>query len=403
MSNSREADPVDSESRLRIGLLCPYSLTTPGGVQGQVMGLARALRKMGHEVRVLGPCDGAPPDTFVTPIGESLPTVANGSIAPLAPDPSAALRTIRVLRDEQFDVLHIHEPLTPGASITALVMRTAPIVATFHAAGESLSYKYLSAPLKGFASAIDHRVAVSKDAVLLAQRYIGGDYQILPNGVELDRFIASSQNTSITHGDSSLMRRSIFFCGRHEPRKGLEVLLQAHATLPDNVDLLIASEGPETERLKREWAGDSRIMWLGRISDAEKAKRLSQADVFCAPSLGGESFGVVLIEAMAAATPIVASALDGYMNVATHEVDALLVEPNDPAALEAALRRILLDQELAHRLVHRGQERATGFSMVQLASTYVDIYRRVIAESQNRPSRRQRVRRFLDREHRWSR
>ena len=403
MSISREANPVDSESRLRIGLLCPYSLTTPGGVQGQVMGLARALRKMGHEVRVLGPCDGAPPDTFVTPIGESLPTVANGSIAPLAPDPSAALRTIRVLRDEQFDVLHIHEPLTPGASITALVMRTAPIVATFHAAGESLSYKYLSAPLKGFASAIDHRVAVSKDAVLLAQRYIGGDYQILPNGVELDRFVASSQNASITHSDSSLMRRSIFFCGRHEPRKGLEVLLQAHATLPDNVDLWIASEGPETERLKREWAGDSRIMWLGRISDAEKAKRLSQADVFCAPSLGGESFGVVLIEAMAAATPIVASALDGYMNVATHEVDALLVEPNDPAALEAALRRILLDQELAHQLVHRGQERATGFSMVQLASTYVDIYRRVIAESQNRPSRRQRVRRFLDREHRWSR
>ena len=403
MSISREANPVDSESRLRIGLLCPYSLTTPGGVQGQVMGLARALRKMGHEVRVLGPCDGAPPDTFVTPIGESLPTVANGSIAPLAPDPSAALRTIRVLRDEQFDVLHIHEPLTPGASITALVMRTAPIVATFHAAGESLSYKYLSAPLKGFASAIDHRVAVSKDAVHLAQRYIGGDYQILPNGVELDRFIASSQNTSITHGDSSLIRRSIFFCGRHEPRKGLEVLLQAHATLPDNVDLWIASEGPETERLKREWAGDSRIMWLGRISDAEKAKRLSQADVFCAPSLGGESFGVVLIEAMAAATPIVASALDGYMNVATNEVDALLVEPNDPAALEAALRRILLDQELAHRLVHRGQERATGFSMVQLASTYVDIYRRVIAESQNRPSRRQRIRRFLDRVQRQSR
>ena len=403
MSISREANPVDSESRLRIGLLCPYSLTTPGGVQGQVMGLARALRKMGHEVRVLGPCDGAPPDTFVTPIGESLPTVANGSIAPLAPDPSAALRTIRVLRDEQFDVLHIHEPLTPGASITALVMRTAPIVATFHAAGESLSYKYLSAPLKGFASAIDHRVAVSKDAVLLAQRYIGGDYQILPNGVELDRFIASSQNTSITHGDSSLIRRSIFFCGRHEPRKGLEVLLQAHATLPDNVDLWIASEGPETERLKREWAGDSRVMWLGRISDAEKAKRLSQADVFCAPSLGGESFGVVLIEAMAAATPIVASALDGYMNVATHEIDALLVEPNDPAALEVALRRILLDQELAHRLVHRGQERATGFSMVQLASTYVEIYRRVIAESQNRPSRRQRIRSFLDREHRRTR
>ena len=397
MSASPKSVPVDSESRLRIGLICPYSLTTPGGVQGQVMGLARSLRKMGHEVRVLGPCDGAPPDTFVTPIGESLPTVANGSIAPLAPDPSAALRTIRVLRDEQFDVLHLHEPLTPGANITALVMRTAPIVATFHAAGESLSYKYLSAPLKGFASKIDHRVAVSKDAVHLAQRYIGGDYQILPNGVELDRFLTYSQTPRATHDESRPTRQSIFFCGRHEPRKGLEILLQAHATLPDTVDLWIASEGPETERLKREWAGDSRIIWLGRISDAEKAMRLSQADVFCAPSLGGESFGVVLIEAMAAATPIVASALDGYMNVATNEVDALLVEPNNPTDLEAALRRILLDQNLADRLVAQGQERAIGFSMVQLAQTYVEIYRRVIAESQTRSSRGQRVRRFFSR------
>ena len=388
------SDSLRSEtvSRLRIGLLCPYSLTTPGGVQGQVMGLARALRKMGHEVRVLGPCDGAPPDTFVTSIGESLPNVANGSIAPLAPDPSAALRTIRVLRDEQFDVLHLHEPLTPGATITALVMRTAPIVATFHAAGESLSYKYLSAPLKGFASAIDHRVAVSKDAVQLAQRYLGGDYQILPNGVELDRFLSTSRIAT------SSDRQSVFFCGRHEPRKGLEVLLRAHATLPDNVDIWIASEGPETERLKREWAGDSRLIWLGRISDAEKAQRLSQADVFCAPSLGGESFGVVLIEAMAASTPIVASALDGYMNVATHEVDALLVEPNDPQALESALRRILLDQDLAQRLVSNGQKRASGFSMVQLAHTYVDIYRRIIAESRHRPTRRQRLRRFLARD-----
>jgi len=386
-----DSSPVDSESRLRIGLICPYSLTTPGGVQGQVMGLARSLRKMGHEVRVLGPCDGAPPDTFVTPIGESLPTVANGSIAPLAPDPSAALRTIRVLRDEQFDVLHLHEPLTPGANITALVMRTAPIVATFHAAGESLSYKYLSAPLKGFASAIDHRVAVSKDAVLLAQRYIGGDYQILPNGVELDRFLTNFHTPRPTRSETNPTRQSIFFCGRHEPRKGLEVLLQAHATLPDTVDLLIASEGPETERLKREWAGDSRIIWLGRISDADKAMRLSQADVFCAPSIGGESFGVVLIEA-------VASALDGYLNVATNEVDALLVEPNNPTDLETALRRILLDQELAVRLVVQGQIRANGFSMVQLAQTYVEIYRRVIAESQNRPSRGQRLRKFFTRE-----
>ncbi|MFZ9232334.1 MAG: glycosyltransferase family 4 protein [Ilumatobacteraceae bacterium] len=364
---------MPNSERLRIGMLCPYSLTTPGGVQGQVMGLARELRRMGHEVRVLGPCDGAPPDTFVTPLGDSLPTAANGSVAPLAPDPSAALRTIRVLKDEEFDVLHLHEPLTPGPTFTSLVMQMAPIVATFHAAGESASYKYLNAPLKAFASAIAHRVAVSKDAVLLAERYLGGEYEILPNGVEIERF----ESTVIT----PRTRRSIFFCGRHEPRKGLEVLLKAHATLPDDVELWIASDGPETERLQREWAGDSRIQWLGRITDAEKADRLRTTSVFCAPSLGGESFGVVLIEAMAARTPIVASSLDGYMNVATDMVDAVLVTPGDVEALELGLRRVLEDPAFAGRLVAAGASRAKQFSMHNLALRYEQIYRRILEKS----------------------
>src|SRR5689334_794837 len=116
---------------LRIALVCPYSLTIPGGVQAQVMGLARQLRALGHEARVLGPCDGAPPATFVTPLGNSLPTAANGSIAPLAPDPSAALRTIRALHDEVFDVVHLHEPIAPGPPVTALIMRSAPAIGTF--------------------------------------------------------------------------------------------------------------------------------------------------------------------------------------------------------------------------------------------------------------------------------
>ena len=368
-------------------MLCPYSLTTPGGVQGQVMGLARELRRMGHEVRVLGPCDGAPPDTFVTPLGDSLPTAANGSVAPLAPDPSASLRTIRVLKDEEFDILHLHEPLSPGPTFTSLVMQMAPIVATFHAAGESASYKYLNAPLKAFAAAIEHRVAVSKDAVLLAERYLGGDYEILPNGVEIERFAPVPNEPRAT-------RRAIFFCGRHEPRKGLEYLLKAHATLSDDVDLWIASDGPETERLKREWAGDARVQWLGRINDVEKASRLRQAAVFCAPSLGGESFGVVLIEAMAANTPIVASSLDGYMNVATNMIDAILVEPADVAALEAGLRLVLDDHELAASLVEHGARRAAGFSMRNLAVRYEEIYRRVLENHSEpeTPSRAGRIR-----------
>lgn len=364
--------------RLRVGLLCPYSLTIPGGVQGQVMGLARALRRMGHEVRVLGPCDGAPPDSFVTPVGESLPTVANGSIAPLAPDLSAALRTIRVLRDEGFDVLHLHEPLTPGPNLTALVMRTAPIVGTFHAAGDSLSYKYLSGPLKGFASAIDARIAVSKDAIALAQGYLGGEYEVLPNAVDIDQFRAPDLAGVDTPQSGD---KSIFFCGRHEPRKGLEILLRAHDLLSDDVHLLIASDGPETERLQLEFPESDRRRWLGRISELEKIDVLRSSTVFCAPSLGGESFGVVLIEAMAARTPVVASALDGYMNVATHGVDAFLVEPGDVESLRAGLEKVLSDEKLALSLTEAGSHRADDFSMTALAVAYVDVYRRVIADS----------------------
>ncbi len=375
---------------LRIALICPYSLTIPGGVQGQVLGLARALRRRGHEVRVLGPCDGAPPETYVTPLGDSLPTAVNGSIAPLAPDPSAALRTIRALRDEAFDVLHVHEPLSPGPSMTTLLMHTAPIVATFHAAGDSASYRYLNSVVRNLANSIDLRFAVSKDALELAERYLGGEYEVLPNGVELDRYLDDASDR--------IRERAILFCGRHEPRKGLEVLLQAHRDLPDDVQLWIASDGPETARLMREWSTDPRIHWLGRISDAEKLDLLRRATIFCAPSLGGESFGVVLLEAMASGTTVVASSIDGYQNVATNGVDSLLCEPGDAHALRDALHLALHDDGLRSRLAQSGRRRADGFSMVSLAESYVSAYRRAIAGESTAPIRKSyssRVLRFV--------
>ena len=328
MANPEQASSGSSSvpSRLRIAIFSPYSLTLPGGVQNQVMGLARALRRNGHEVRVLGPCDGAPPDTFVTPLGESLPTAAHGSIAPIAPDPAAALRTIRALRDEEFDVLHLHEPLSPGPTMTALMMRTAPIVGTFHAAGDSASYRYLNRVVRSMADGIDVRVAVSRDAEDLAERYLGGDYRILPNAVELDQFFDPEPERP--------RRRSIFFCGRHEPRKGLEVLLRAHEALDDgDVELVIASEGPETARLRHEYPEAPNRRWLGRISDQIKTRELHTCSVFCAPALGGESFGIVLLEAMAGGATVVASDIDGYRNVATHDLDARLVVPDDPERL----------------------------------------------------------------------
>ncbi len=362
-----------TERVLRVGMVSPYSLSVPGGVQAQVMGLARELRRMGIEVRVLGPCDGPPPATFVTPLGNSLPTSANGSVAPLAPDPSCALRTMRVMYEEQFDVLHLHEPFAPGPSMTAILMHPAPVVGTFHAAGDSASYKHLKNYIKPAAANLVHRVAVSKDAAALVSPYIGGEYEILFNGVKLDDYRNAQPHP--TEGPT------IFFCGRHEERKGLDVLLAAMAEVGQingkDVHLWIASNGPDTDRLRAQSVGDPRIEWLGRLSDEEKIARLKGADVFCAPSLHGESFGVVLIEAMAAGTCIVASALDGYRNVATDDVDSVLVPPGDAHALAGALERALSDDVLAKRLIAAGETRADEFSMTTLAKRYAEIYRKV--------------------------
>ena len=374
---------------LRIGIVCPYSLTLPGGVQGQVIDLARTLRRMGHEARVLGPCDGPPPTSFVTPLGNSIPTAANGSVAPLAPDPSCVLRTIRALRDEEFDVLHVHEPFVPGPPQTAVILDVSPMVATFHAAGESTSYKYLQAPVRHFAPNIEIMCAVSQDAKALVQRYVPREYEVLFNGVDLHRY-ANIEPHPVTGP-------TIFFCGRHEPRKGLALLLEAMAQLPPDVTLWIASDGPDTAALMSASAGDQRIHWLGRISEREKIARLQGATAFCAPSLHGESFGVVLIEAMAAGTPIVCSDLAGYVNVAHPGEHAEVVPVGDVAALADALRRVLGDRALTDRLRAAGLRRCTEFSMDRLATLYLERYERAMELRDMASHQRSRTRRAAHR------
>ena len=364
---------------MRIGLVCPYSLTLPGGVQTQVLGLARELRLRGHEARVLGPCDGPPPEPFVTPLGNSVPTAANGSVAPLAPDPSCVLRTIRALHDEEFDVLHLHEPLAPGPTLTTVFMRPGPLVGTFHAAGDSSTYRFLRPATRATAERLDVRCAVSEDARELAARYLGGDYEMLYNGVEVARYHRGEPYKA----DGP----TIFFCSRHEPRKGLAVLLQALARLPADVRVWVASDGPETAALQLAHAGDPRVEWLGRISEDDKVARWRGASVFCAPSLHGESFGVILLESMAAGTPIVATDLDGYRKVARPGVDALLVPPGDADALAGAIGRVLAEPALAQQLVAAGRERAGQFSMAALAERYEGIYERLVAEGPG-PGRR---------------
>jgi phosphatidylinositol alpha-mannosyltransferase len=306
----------------------------------------------------------------VTPLGNSIPLAANGSVAPIAPDLPCALRTIRALRDEDFDVVHLHEPLVPGPCMVTALIKHAPLVGTFHAAGVSASYRLASGPLSWLAGRLDVACAVSEDARRLAEHYLGGDYEMVFNGIEVERFAKATPTP--TEGPT------VLFLGRHEERKGLAVLLDALAALPKDVRIWVGSDGPQTAELQQRVAGDDRVEWLGRIDDAEKARRLRGADVFCAPSLHGESFGVVLLEAMAAGTPIVATEIPGYARVARPDREALLVPPGDAGALAGALGRVLADADLAGELAEAGRARAEELSMDHLAERYLDIYRALV-------------------------
>jgi len=356
---------------VRIGIVCPYSLTLPGGVQMQVLGLARALRRHGERVRVLAPCDGPPPDAGVTPLGMSLPTAANGSIAPVAPDPACQLRAIRAMRDESFDVIHLHEPLAPGPTMTALLTRPAPLLGTFHAAGGSLAYDLMPRATRFLAGRLDYRCAVSADAEAMAADALGGSYELTFNGVEPALYCSGEPRPK--------QAKTVFFLGRHEPRKGLAVLLDAARHLDADTRIWVAGRGTETQALSLRHAGDPRIEWLGTITESEKIARLRSADVFCAPSLRGESFGVVLLEAMAAGTVVVASDISGYANVARSRTDALLVPPGDSRSLGRALRSVLDDPRLRADLVAAGRDRAEHFSMDRLASLYLGMYERLLS------------------------
>lgn len=288
---------------MKIGLICPYSLTIPGGVQQQVLQLARTIRELGEEVLVVAPCDGPPPEPWVVSVGPSIPAAANGSVAPIAPDPQAQLRTISILGGERFDLLHLHEPFVPGPTLTSLLAKPAPIVGTFHAAGGSAAYRYLRPVLRLLDRRLDLRCAVSEEAKRMAGEVCDGEILVLFNGIDPEPF-----ETAEPHPKEG---PTVLFLGRHEPRKGLEVLLEACEQLPSQVHVWVAGEGPETERLRARYGGDARVEWLGVVSDRERAARLKAADVFCAPSLGSESFGVVLLEAMAAGTAVVATSISG--------------------------------------------------------------------------------------------
>jgi len=352
----------------------PYSLTRPGGVQGQVTGLARALRRLDHDVTVLAPDDRQTPGRHgdVVALGRSTGVRANGSVAPVALSPRAAWRALQSVRATRVDVVHLHEPLAPVAAYGLLVAPPAPLVATFHRSGESGAYRALGPLARWAAGRLSARCAVSEEARRTAVAALGGDCQVLFNGVEVARFADAEPWTTD--------RPTVIFLGRHEDRKGLAVLLEAFSTVPDPARLWVAGDGPLTAELMARHPASERVEWLGLLSESELAARVAGADVLCAPSLGGESFGLVLLEAMAAGAAVVASDLPGYAMAAGGLAD--LVPPGDVPALAAALRRALGDAPASRGRSSpeaRGarRSRAESWSMDRLAHCYLDVYDRV--------------------------
>jgi phosphatidyl-myo-inositol alpha-mannosyltransferase len=331
---------------MRIGLVCPYTWDVPGGVQEHVRGLADALIDLGHHVSVIAPADFDEPvePGYVVPAGRAVPVPYNGSVARLSFGFLSASRVRRWLREGEFDVVHVHEPAAPSLSLLACWVADAPIVATVHTAMSRSRVLHVAQPILASAlEKISGRIAVSEAARTTLVEHLGGDAVLIPNGVSVRRFEKADPLPGFPGEGGTLG-----FLGRiDEPRKGLPILLEAFGKLAidrPGLRLLVAGRGDAQEALDQLPPGArERVVLLGQVSDADKVRVYHSVDVFCAPNTGGESFGIVLAEAMAAGSPIVASDLDAFRRVLRGGRAGELFENGNPEDLAASVTRMLDD------------------------------------------------------------
>lgn len=355
---------------MRIALICPYSLDLPGGVQGQVIGMAVRFAT-DHDVTVFAPGTITPDllrDAGVTTVllGRSIGVRANGSVAPIMLSLRVFARLFRALRSLRAEVCIIHEPLVPIVGLAALAGATGTRIGTFHRAGVSRGFRMLRFVAPPLLLRLDVGVVVSEEAretirVLVNRR--ADRYTNIANAVDVARFVRPDA--------ARRSNRSALFIGRHEHRKGLTVLLEAFGTLPADFSLLIGGTGPETEDLKRRYPESSQIHWLGMLNNEEVVRYLHMAELFVAPSLGGESFGVVLLEAMASGTPVIASDLAGYRLAAGDA--ARFVPPGDVDALARAMVDLCDDERARKAMRKRGSDRVAQFTFAQLCAQYLAL------------------------------
>jgi phosphatidylinositol alpha-mannosyltransferase len=361
---------------MRIGLVCPYSLDVPGGVQNHVLGLAAVLRARGHEVSVLAPAGqmtGLP--RYVETVRGVVPVPFNGAVARLAFGPRVAARTRRWLRDGDFDVVHIHDPATPSLSLLALWASETTVVATFHAASSHARTMSLTAALlRTSMEKIAARVAVSQTALSTGVRHRGAEPFVIPNGIFCDDF-----NPLRAHRDE-YQGPTLAFLGRTgETRKGLSVVLDAFADVVaahPGARLIVA--GPQTRPVTVPARVRDRVRFLGLLSDAERADLLASATVFVAPQLGGESFGVVLVEAMASGAAVAASDIPAFRALLDNGRLGALFTPGDPAAAARAISGLLDDAPRRARLSAAAAREVHRYDWSVLAPEIEAVYEKVV-------------------------
>jgi phosphatidyl-myo-inositol alpha-mannosyltransferase len=364
---------------MRVGLVCPYSLDVPGGVQNHVRDLAEVLIDMGHPVSVLAPADDdTPVPPYVVPAGRAVPVPYNGSVARLAFGPLSAARVRRWIREGGFDVLHIHEPATPSLSLLALWAATGPIVGTFHTAmPRSRVMIAASSILRPALEKLSARVAVSEPARATLVQHLGGEPVVIPNGLFVDRFAAARPRPEWREGDGT-----VSFLGRlDEPRKGLAVLLRAFPAIwreRPGVRLLVAGRG-DIDEARAALPAECRpaVTFLGAVDDPTKAEMFASSDVYVAPQTGGESFGIVLVEAMAAGAPVLASDLDAFRLVVDSGRLGWLFDVGDADALARAVLGLLRDGAERDRLRDAARLAVRRYDWGSVAKEILSVYEMV--------------------------
>lgn len=363
---------------MKIALVSPYDYAYPGGVVIHIANLYEQFTRMGHAVRIITPYSGSSASLDsrdIIPLGRPFPIPSGGSIAraPLSPMLSSPARDI--LERENFDIIHLHEPLGSALSICTLRVSNTINVGTFHACHSgTMGYRIMSPFVTKWFKKLHGKIAVSKPAMDFIGKHFPGDYTIIPNGIDVAHFSAAVSPIS-RYDDGKL---NILFVGRLEKRKGLRYLLGAYKRVKQelpNTRLIVVGPGKHQkyEKLVRK-ANLKDVVFTGYVPNEDLHTYYQTADIFCTPATGEESFGIILLEAMAASKPIVASAIEGYASVLSHGVEGLMVPPRDEQALASALIKLLGDETLRREMGARGRLKAEECSWPNVAGRINEYY-----------------------------